>query len=435
MFWMKCGKVIRRNSELIKADECPCGYWGIFVLEYYSKRHAEGENVSFTVDDLCNKNLSTFAYNVTYNTIEITNFIYASQKICIPISRITDAAGKVGEQDIDMEDPHSCAEYNEDHSVCLKKYFIKYKIKIYRIGTFYEDYAEFCQFFWSPCGVTPDEDNNYPDPITNGYSCINDHWQPEAEKLYRPSCIVHYDVKEFAFNMWHPAYEHPEDDYSRILSVGIEITNNHDDSGGYYVIGGHESEPYVFVAPDCCTYWNNAEAALMQVNTYEDRREDKVNYTGTNEDLSKTVNIPGNGKNMCFDAWHEAYHGSHLIYNQYWKVFQFAELRIERGTNTPTNAIGVKAVVHAYSYKTNEEYAIVKDATEMLYEDEEVIFPFDAKTELPVCNNMRNYELHREEENCSADCTDGNPPDFYPQGWHNTTEQFTIKLAIIGYIY
>ena len=482
MYWMKCGKIIKRNSELVKADECPCGYWGLFVLTYYSKGHKKEDSAEFTVDDFCSRSLQTFAYNVTYNTINLSGFIYAPSKLCVPISRAADAAGKVGELDIDIEDPSSCAEYNEDSTECIKKYYIRYKIKIYRIGTFYDDYSKFCQFFWEPCGIAPDKENHYPDPIDNGSSCIDAHWHPEAEKLYRPTCTIKYDVMEWGFNMWYPMeqcvtalycytyckgncrnhdYDNCADNSDcctdcegetvevcdlycdHAISIAILINKTNDKLESYYPIGGEASWKedcgngsgcWQFKYPDCETFWSGTENALTDINDYEKKRGKRENYTVKNTDISKESSIPGSWNNMCVSYNHEAYHGSHLLFRQYWKLFQCADLKVERGADTPSAATGIKIYASAYSYKTEEEYAVIKNRTDWFWHNEEITLKFGEVIQLPICDNMTEYFINNQKV-CPEDEQAGNRPDIYPQGWHNTTESFNISFAVIEYVY
>ena len=487
MFWTKCDKIMLNSSgSLERCDDCPCGYWGIFVIVVYSKSYKKGEQDSrLTRDNYCYKNLTTTVFQVTDNTVDLASYIdYRGEKLCVKLSRTADpATGIVASVDKDIKDPASsdCDEWNDDYTVCLKpaEWRIHYEIKVYRIGDAYDDYTKFARYFYSGCGVSPDASGQYPAILELNYgrwtmtgsaqNCIYNYWQQEADRRYKPSCIINYDIYTWSFNLWYPSVECVEEEYCYNYCNGdckayddemnctdcdgelvrscetycdhpihdsILVNFTNEEQEYYYTIGGRayfEDNVWKYESPDCCEFWSGTRSAVGQVNSYEERRTRPEHYN-LDDSASVAANIPGSWGNMCWSGEHEAYHGNHPTYSQFWKKFQFAKLKFERGENTPPGASGVQVMITAYSHKTDDEDAIEKNVDTYMYENETVTFKFGEEKELPRCDNMRTYYI-KNEQDCSEDCEEGGRPDLYPQGWHSTTEKFYVSLAVIRYVY
>lgn len=85
--------------------------------------------------------------------------------------------------------------------------------------------------------------------------------------------------------------------------------------------------------------------------------------------------------------------------------------------------------------KTTEEYAVVRDKADGIYDNLEMTLEFGQTEKFPICDNMADYCVE-EEPACHDDCERGNfPPSLRPGGRENKTEIFYIDLAVIGYTY
>lgn len=487
MFWRKCGKLLLKDGNTLSdCPECPCGYYGLFVIDYRNKSYKEGDNVDWEINDYCYKNLNVFAYNVINNSIDVSQYMYAYDNICVPISRTPDSSGKVGSLETSIISPYDCAEYNDDYTECLKHYINKYQIDIYRIGACYDDYNEFASWFYGGCGVSPDADGKYPAIFEQSYgqtvmtsnasNCIYNHWQSVADEKYRPQIKLTFDTYQWGYNMWpfsqkcetreicysycdgSDCAEYGDDGCIRCEDGGTLKKDCHDECDHtlydaimvnatvegqeyWYSIGGYaywKDDCYMgqgcwmYEAPDCCEYWSGSRRALQKVNEYDE--QGTSNLDGYSLENTDAIDFPRQYGNLCWGKEYEAYHGCYgdKCY-QFWRSVRYGKMTIDRGANTPAGVMGVECLVTAYTYKTNDEDSIVKDQYDYIWENEKVIFMFGEEMQFPLVNNCKQYYISSEQE-CNDDCEYGFTPDYAPEGWHNQTEVFRIDLAVLRYV-
>ena len=526
MFWRKCGKLmINPDGKLSNCPECPCGYYGLFVLEYYTHAYVDGypdhagprcpgdPEQEWWYQDFCDKSLIVFPAHVVDNELKPYQYAYNAggmpigfdRYTCIPVSRQAQPDGTVADdQELEGQYYMPC-DYTSNPPVYGK---IAYLVHVYRIGDCFDNYDDFAIFFYSGCGVLPDAmTGKFPDIFgtetwdgvwyetvtSNARNCINTNWNTYADKLYRPKIIMHYDMYTFSFNFYPDYQVEPDgvpsgccdvfgdgpgdDDRCTIAPAGCQLAlgtvtegNIYDESkdrvyqvsGSYYhaivvtarygdlpdlqfFTGCMGCNPSVNLGAggwtfDCDVRWPGMEAALPAMNEWESEAlEDMDNYgivPTSDTGGEHTFTIPLSGYNMCFgddsNSYHctrcEAYYGSSG--GQRWRQRQYAKMHIEKSDDTPEGATGVVCCLKAWTYKSNDDFSIVKDQTDYLYENEMVTIKFGEEFTLPLCDNMKSAEIGNTYD--PDNCLD---PDVIPRGWHNNTEDFHFFGAVIRYSY
>ena len=460
------------------------GYYGIFVADVYTKSHKESEEVVWTPDSYCSKSFSVFVYNVTNNVIDLNDIMYSYGENFVLVWKDADPDGLVGEATNDLVS--YCAEYNED-GTCKQYNMTQYKIKIYRIGPYFEDYNQFAQYFYTGCNVFPDSNGKYPDIFrlynnkltmtNNASSCIRNYWFDYAEKLYNPNLTITFNIYNFTYNMYPYSAKYEMTEHCTYYCEGADCLQYGDNGciecgeGGtlkescttypdhqlydailltsrhyegeeiYYKIGGSASWKddcgygtgcWQYNAPTCCEYWSGSRNALSQLNEYDSNGTAALENYRLITDNSGDIKLPTSSNSLCFSKTYEAYHGDYFG-DHYWREVQYGKMILARSENTPENASGVECFITAYTYKTNDDNSIIKDEYNYLYKNEFATFKFDTEYNFPLVNNCKQYYISNEED-CDGNCNYGSRPDYQPKGWHNQTETFTISLSVIRYV-
>lgn len=491
MFWRKCGKLmVNPDGKLSNCPECPCGYYGLFVLEYYMHsldnrpsgteiyRCPGDPKLDWLYSDFCFKRIVVFPAHVVDNELKPYQYAYNvggmpigfDRYTCIPISRQAQPDGTVADdQELELEYYMTC-DYTSNPPVYAK---IDYLVHIYRIGDCFDNYDDFAIFFYSGCGVLPDAmTGKFPDifgtvnwdgvwyetATRDAANCINTSWNTYADKLYRPRCVVHLTNHSFSYNFYptHKLKEHtgaPADGGTPGV-YGMHIVNRYCENGpdgAQYVVDyeiGTEhwcpscNSPWGAWYFSCCDWWDGSVPALDSVNSWDAAAVDDdtkycVDFSDTGGDNITT--IPGTSRPMCATCTTEAYYGSYIMsYNNFrWRQRQYCVLSIEKTNDTPENATGIVCCILAYSQKTNDEYCIEKDKIEYVYNQDIVTFKFDTEYRFPTCDNIKPWIFLNERSDCVDVCVDnganGDDPNVGPHGWHETTEFFYTRLAVIRY--
>lgn len=482
MFWRKCGKLmVNPDGKLSNCPECPCGYYGLFVLEYYTHAYVDGypdhagprcpgdPKQEWWYQDFCTKQLDVFPAHVVNNEIRpygLTWIIpFVDESICIPVSRMAQPDGTVADTELDLDYYTTCDDGSPAKLAC--------KVRIYRIGDCFDNYDDFAIFFYSGCGVLPDAvtgkfpdifqtsqmgDYSYEAPTSAASNCINTNWNTYADKLYRPRCVVHLTNHSFSYNFYptHTLKEHtgsPADGGTPGV-YGMRIVNRYcenEPDGSQYVVDyeiGTEhwcpscNSPWGAWYFSCCDWWDGSIPALDSVNSWDAAAvDDDTKYCVADSDTGgdNITTIPGTSNPMCAACTTEAYYGSYVMsYDNFrWRQRQYCVLSIEKTNDTPENATGVVCCIVAYSQKTNDEYCIEKDKIEYVYNQDIVTFKFDTEYRFPTCDNIKPWIFLNERSDCVDVCVDnganGDDPNVGPHGWHETTEFFYTRLAVIRY--
>ena len=195
MFWEKCGKILTQDGSVVNCRDCPCGYWALFVFKSRSYDQNTGEPYSE-----CSWSFDVQPLEVINGKIRYSN--YGSGR-CIEVNRQPEPDGRVGyvKNCIDCWD--DCCEWNEDWTECLKtcNYCMDCsEIYVYRLSPCFDTLHEFMEWFYSGCGIAPDEYGNYPSLTQEWYGytylsgeasgCIQNHWFRKA----LDKCALNYEV-------------------------------------------------------------------------------------------------------------------------------------------------------------------------------------------------------------------------------------------------
>ena len=483
MFWRKCGKLmVNPDGKLSNCPECPCGYYGLFVLEYYAHAYVDGypdhsnprcpgdPKQEWWYQDFCFKRLVVFPAHVVDNELKPYQYAYNvggmpigfDRYTCIPISRQAQPDGTVADdQELELNYYMTC-DYTSNPPVYAK---IDYLVHIYRIGDCYDNYDDFATFFYSGCGVLPDAmTGKFPDifgttnwdgvwyetTTSSARSCINTNWNTYADKLYRPRCIVNHTNHTFSYNLWPrtniPGNDSKPEDGGTGSENVMRIVDRYCGASDVDFSIGHThwcpscnwgNGNWQFT---CCDWWDGSIDALEQVNEWDASavdNDDKYCVADSDTGGERIINIPGN--DMCIRGLQsEAYYGN---YNegQYWRQRQYATLKIDRADDTPEGATGVVCWAYIYSQKTNDDFAIEKDKITYVYNQEKVTFKFGEEYRFPTCDNIKPWTFANDRSVCVEDCVDdganGDDPSIDPHGWHNNTELFYVNFAVISYSY
>ena len=492
MFWRKCGKLmINPDGNLSNCPECPCGYYGLFVLVYYLHDISDRPGVTdiyrcpgdpkldWLYKDFCSQQMAVFPAHVVDNELKPYQYLYYGPNImgfdkytCIPVSRQAQPDGTVaGDQELEGQYYMLC-DYTSNPPVYGK---IDYLVHVYRIGDCYDNYDDFAAFFYFQCGVLPDASGKFPDIFTtvnfdgvwyevtssDAMRCAMNNWYLYAQKLYRPNCVVHLINHTFSYNLY-PQYEITKgggnpDDGGFGSTYGMRIINRYcgddpENPGGEYTIDyeiGTEhwcpgcNSPWGGWTFTCCNWWDGSIPALEDVNEWDaEAVDDDTKYCVTQSDTGgdNITNIPNNNGQLCVSGTTEAYYGAYTMSPNFrWRQRQYCVLLIEKTNNTPEGATGVVCCVKAYFQKTNDEYCIEKNTTENIYDNDFVTFKFDTEYRFDTCDNMKPWVFLNERSDCAETCVDnaanGDNPDVGPHGWHNNTEFFYTYFAVVRYSY
>lgn len=479
MFWRKCGKLmINPDGKLSNCPECPCGYYGLFVFEHYTHayiaeypdhagpRCPDDPEQEWWYQDFCYKTLGAFPAHVVNNEIWpyglVLQLPYIDGSICIPVSRQAQPDGTVaGDQELEFTYSYMECESTDGETEYAK---ITYLVHIYRIGDCYDNYDDFATFFYSGCGVLPDAmTGKFPDIFEtvnwNGawyetmtgdaISCIQSYWNDYADKLYLPRCVVNYTKHTFAYNLWPRANipgnnSKPEDGGTGSENVMRISSRDCGDPDVDFSIGHTHWCPscnggngrWEFT---CCDWWDGSIDALEQVNEWDSAAADDDDKYCVVAGEESIINIPTSEKRMCIEGLQsEAYYGDY--YGQhYWRQRQYATLKIDRADDTPEDATGVVCWAYIYSQKTNDDFAVEKNKTTYIYNQEQVTFKFGEEYRFPTCDNIKPWTFANDRSDCAEDCVDGatngDDPIVDPHGWHDNTELFYANFAVIRYSY
>lgn len=475
MFWRKCGKLmVNPDGKLSNCPECPCGYYGLFVLEYYTHAYVDGypdhagprcpgdPKQEWWYQDFCSKQLDVSPAHVVNNEIRpyVLSWIipFVNELTCIPVSRMAQPDGTVADTELDLDYYTTCDNGSYAKFAC--------KVRIYRIGDCFDNYDDFAIFFYSGCGGLPDAvtgkfpdifqtswmgDYSYDAPTSAARNCINSNWNTYADKLYRPRCIVNYTNYTFSYGLFPRTNipgnnSKPEDGGTGSENV-MRITDTYcGDSDVDFSIGHTHWCPscnwgngrWEFT---CCDWWDGSIDALEQVNEWDAAAvDDDTKYCVANSSDTggeHIINIPGN--DMCIRGLQsEAYYGN-ANDGHYWRQRQYATLKIDKAADTPDNATGIVCMAHMYSQKTNAKFAIEKDKITYVYNQEQVTFKFGEEYRFPTCDNIKPWTFANDRSDCADECVDGatngDNPSVDPHGWHNNTEIFYANVAFIRYSY
>ncbi len=478
MFWRKGNSALKNSAgNLILCGQCPCPYYGLFALVYNSYDQQTGK-VNY-----CYPNLLVTAAEVLDNKIEV----FTNAQRCIPIQRQPDGEGKVGYQKSCVDCWMDCYEWDEngnctdEHEFCMDCS----EITVYRMSPCFDQYAEFAEWFYGGCNRLPDSEGKYPDIFYSGNmtneanSCVNDHWYEIASRKYLAGCQIKFDLRHWGFDFF--PYTQRCAEITECYSYCSGNCLAYDDQGNcsecdgeiqqdcmtfcdhpieetllvrpapgtepfHYRIGGSyhwDSECNngqgcnVYTPPNCCEFWAGSRDALAQMIEYDENgKQDLENYLLKS---TEEKSIPSGSNHKCWAVDYEAYHGCYTYSGpcwQFWHAVHYGLLTVTQPENAPSNAIGVKVRATAYTQKTNDEAAIIKNQRDYLYDNTEISLFFGEEMQLPVVDNMQQYHITNEQD-CYGDddpCQNGGAPEYAPTGWHSTTETFHLELAVVKYI-
>lgn len=464
MFWRKCGKLISTSpngGSLINCDECPCPYYGIFVIsEYVRMFDPKKSSATLRVDDYCIKRLIPIVTGILNNELTINLDVERSHRVCIPISRSAAMSGQVGSYKETFTSKHYCAEYNS--TACVRFYNISVDIRVYRIGKCFDDYDAFAEYFYGPCGVEPDENGEYPaifsgDPVNGNWTsaaggCLYSYWMDQAEYLYKPRMTIEAIVYTLDQKVHPYTVKYDEEGEPEYHAMLLETNGN----ATWYKIGGKWGEDewgnYTYISPNCCERWSGSSDALLDLN--EKINEDKGSKDRFEESTRQyhNITIPHSDYGQCAYITLFAYRDGLDVHGYQYYRRRYGKIKFIKPDGARSDATGVRCIVSMYYQKLNQgEYCTVTNGAtpdpQYMYgsstADAEVTFKFGDTIETNILDNQPDFKIVNDQE-CDDDCKGENSPDYNwcscegrgdDNGNCPHTEEFIVRIAAVDYTF
>lgn len=471
MFWRKCGKIIRDDAGIVRCDRSPCPYYAVFGFKY----RWINENSMEPYND-CTWYFDIGIYAVDQGKIEW-------MEACIQVSpNVGECAHKKFKSDCftecyDWDDEGNCI-HEEKHCNYV------YEVYVYNLTGCYDDYEKFLDLFFGECGIERNENGEYwHDPFnTNG---ANFPWYCYGEWLekFKNEYSVSYIIKmKSQIQKWSITGVDNDVEYSRFCgcpdtyyeasgpcpddceefwepgnwnSCGSSATrtdtplNDPPFSQYYkYVKGGGHFNEHGHYTQDCCDE-NGARSKIGEAFEYAYSFID--NPSAYRNDGTSTRES-SHSSDLCFEfeynsradgnSWGST---DNVEYN-----FRWYTLLLERQSNTPEDAVGVKFQVHLTKTRANtgiDDNGNSKNENERFVteEDQEIILYFDEEyKELPFSKDITKPSyLERPKCNENCDWEEGTTkiqpyPIYYWSGFiyehDNWSEYFNFKFIGVEYV-
>ena len=444
-FWAKCGKILTQGGKVVKCDNPPCGYYTVIGIKF---RYLNDSTMEPTNE--CKWEYDVAPYNVLENKI---TWSYA-YNVCLEVDR---KQGLCGTKKIRMGCYEDCAEWDENWENCLETYEwcdFCVEVEIYNLAGCYDDYNEFCEAFYGKCGVTPDENGDYPKMWQNWYGtiypsdqareCIEGYWNIYFCDKYMVNYILNYTNHEQRYWQWI-AYE--EWSYTDMCDCyndyeGFEIEPGESCPSGYtkecYKMEDHPLSIGGYVYQESC---NDAFAPIHELyvkaggwwgygddcydKNYPCYHEDCCDYVASFGTTGETGQFimegsqmkdrychKGTSKHECRDSnslctnW--SYSAS-CFDNWYWTSlnarfhFGWSKVTCQKNDLTPEWAKGVKFEVTLTRTKRNTGRG--HESSETIEQKFELELNFDEEyDQLPLLDNINTMKVLDNGNKCNGDC-------------------------------
>lgn len=207
MFWQKCGKILTKNGKVIHCQDCPCGYWALFVFKVRAYDMHTGDILNECSWGFDIQPMEVIDGKINYNG-------YGGNR-CIEITRQPGVEGNVGYIKSCIGCGQDCLEWNEDWSECIKHY--EYcmdcsEIYVYRLSPCFDNMNDFMAWFYSSAEIAPDAMGKYPSLFEYYYeqpylsetaqNCIDSYWHMVALQKYSLNYEVFVDYYAQEWQQW-----------------------------------------------------------------------------------------------------------------------------------------------------------------------------------------------------------------------------------------
>lgn len=478
MIWAKCGKILTDGNKVINCPSNPCGWYSVFGIKY---RYLNQDTMQ--PSNQCRWYFDVFPSEVKDSRI-IWTYMY---QVCFQVSQ---NSGLVAKGKIKQGCWEQCWEWDQNYQNCIDWHeycdmCIQYQI--YNLAGCYDDYNKFAEAFYSACGVSADENGNYPQifsewygtlqPSDSAYNCMDNYWY----KRFYDIASVNYNLTiNYKQQLWwiYGCYrdgvyttqyqcncdgnwtvgEQPCDDgceqyvYEYLdheTSVG-SLVYRQDRSGveQYFYGGGFWgysdqcwSKDYPCYVQDCCDRnsargkvgeaWNFAYSFINDKSAY--------NNNGT------TQHSCTNSDNLCKDFSYKsvAYDNFYGDTDSVRYRFQWATLSLSKNGNTPQWAKGVKFKAQLTRYKRNQ--GCDRGAEQKIESQEEIIVYFDQEYQTLPFTSYLTPTSYIKKQDCNSDCDSEDwtvqiqPYPIY--GWagnhyphDNHSDQYNYRFIAVEYV-
>ena len=421
--WRKCGNLIKNSDDtLTRCDSSPCGYYALFGVKY---RNLNCQ----TMKPQCYWYSNVFPFHVTERKI-----LWDWYSICIEVSQNKGLCGtKKGKFNCWTD----CYEWDENGN-CInpQQYCTCLEIEVYNISGCYDDYQKFAEYIYTPCGVTPDANNKFPQIFgsyssgmsSDAYYCVSDYWQ----KYFDSNYMLNFKLNRYSMRNWwyqdcnytkytEVKYYFCYDENDNLVSDGqqpcaeglrqeINYFQDHQESQGVYAYNYDDRsiDKYVktggwwgigqgcYNANEPCYHTNccvdiGTTAGIPEVNAFIRQR---VQNKDTYFQYATNAHTCNSSNNICYNFEYKSgcsdnFYGSMLnvCYRFLWQ-----KLKLQRLENTPSWAVGVKFNVKMTHKRENtglNRQQVIEDVQDM-----EIDLMYDVEyTDLPLATqvNMMNY--------------------------------------------
>lgn len=184
MFWEKCGKLIADSSgKLIDCDFSPCPAYAVFA---FVERSLTPANPDGTVSNCSSSYAYAMPCEIKNGHICTSDMYGGGGKKKIKLHS-EDFEGKCGYWKGCTGEWQDCAEWDENGENCIREetyYDGCVQVKVYRLTPCFEEFSEFKQAFFEPCGFEGDFPEIFDSWGITGeaYDCLYNYWNKEAEK-------------------------------------------------------------------------------------------------------------------------------------------------------------------------------------------------------------------------------------------------------------
>lgn len=481
-FWAKCGKILTDGNKVVKCNNSPCGYYGIFGIKY---RWLNQDTMEPTNN--CSWSYSVAPYEVINNAIRWSDMY----TICLSVNR---NVGECLHTKVKTGCWEDCVEWDEDWQHCIRtEEYCDFCVELYvynLIGC-YDNFQEFQQVFWGGCEVQPPYPsiwetwygNKYP--TSEAYNCIENYWN----KYFCDRYMLSYNLIKYSKVQWwtlwvgtrYQEIQHcycygdgcdyqevsPGDDcpagcekecwsdqgdpidagptanqYTGIYERGDLVNHFYDGSLNAWrnpCPWGAQYSPCWY--DDCC-FQNSLYASAGPANAFMlGHINNKSSYTdGGSTNYSCT-----NSNSLC----HDFSYRSSPYDNPYGDVgcvrysINWATLRLEKNASTPSGAAGVKFAYTITQAKRNEGYGRGSENINTTSGFLSLNFNQDYQ-DLPLANNINGLTVVQGLD-CNGNCeygqrwqvkTQPHVTFWYQDVWDNDvlTDEVSVSLSAVEYI-
>ena len=447
--WMKCGKLLTNGGgTLINCRTCPCGYYAVFGIKY---RPIDQNTLQPT--NTCSWSYMVIPAEVIDGRIYWTEY---GPTVCIEVNKnlgrcgyrkvVTDCWQDCAQWDYDTW------ECLQTETYC---YFC-YEIEVYMISYCYDSYDDFAEAFYTPCNVSP-SNGSYPaiwetyyggqKYITStAYNCVQTYWNKAFCDKYMLNFTLRYQILgqcwwqnagiteyQMATEYYDYCYNDStgswcqnatyDSDYRIIscndpgctihteqwqyqqypLSVGCQVYMLQASSGiqfRYYNAGGgywdgsqyHETcsdraAAYAAMGP-CNQHINSIASVKSNYVIYSD------SYYGSKGTGTWTTTC-NNSNNLCIN-WS---YSSGPFQNYYGSItnatimYRWSQFKLERTSNTPSTATGVKFEMTLIHTLQNDGQGNVSSSTSSSVTNVTLNFGDSYNTSLPLALDITLWTL------------------------------------------